>query len=60
MRIAKLAAGVVLLSVLASAGFDVAGAAEEEDPRYKWVDLNDDCRSSCDPKKFSCPCAAGV
>jgi len=51
------------LSVLGFVGLCLAGVVRsskaEETPafKYKWVDANNDCRSTCDSTKFACPCA---
>jgi hypothetical protein len=51
-----------VLSVLGFVGLCLAGVSRsskaEETPTgyYKWVDANNDCRSTCDSTKYKCPC----
>lgn len=49
---------VALLAAAAVVGSNVppAKASDEQGPIFKWVDANEDCRDSCDPLKFRCPC----
>lgn len=50
-------AAVVAAALTLSLGSNALRAEDEEDPfRYKWVDANHDCVSTCDNKKFACPC----
>mgnify|MGYP001403938945 CR=1 FL=1 len=54
IRVAATAAVGVVGLLFSQVG--TGSATDEPVPTYKWVDAHLDCVSTCDNKKFDCPC----
>jgi len=58
MSIRTIGLSVFSVTLLIALGSVPHARAEDELPatKHKWVDVNDDCVSKCDPVEYICPC----